>query len=69
LLLILPIKPTIHDNTELPITYNLIFIVVNMSSSCHCIVWSFELRQLTTSLVSSIFSYIYYASFIKQSQM
>ena len=60
-----PVKQTNHDKTELPIIYNLIFIVVKSCfyRSLHCL--SFDLRLLISSLKSSIFSYV---SFINQSQ-
>ena len=59
------IKQTNHDKTELSMSYYFIFIVVKSCfyRSLHCL--SFDLRLLTPSLVSSIFSYV---SFINRSQ-
>jgi hypothetical protein len=52
------IKQTNHDKTELSMSYNFIFIAVKSCfyRSLHCL--SFDLRLLTPSLVSSIFSFI-----------
>ena len=59
------IKQTNHDKTELSMSYHFIFIAVKSCfyRSLHCL--SFDLRPLTPTLVSSIFSYV---SLINRSQ-